>query len=311
MQPRLTRASAGRRRWSLTAPLALVLRGCCGSFASRASVNARRTAAEKHGSVRCANRPQSRCGKAAATRRPAPDAGDRAAPHTRRRREQTKGVAMFTTRKIFEYGGLVAGIVLVAFGIAAIVLGVNGRSTVHNNLAQEAIVGSPDMTPSAIKAEAKQAGLPASIKLPTVAVAGKVIDTGSRARAFAQYMRIHTLEATHGYTYAQMGRFTAKPGTPAAQLAKGGGTNNPAYALVDPKTKQPVANGARDVWVTETALTTALNTSYMAEQLSIFGIVVGIALLLSGIGFGVLTIGGALRRREQQPESAAVETPGR
>ena len=124
-------------------------------------------------------------------------------------------------------------------------------------------------------------------------------------------MRIHALEATHGYTYAQMGRFTAKPATPASQLAKGGGTDNPQYALIDPKTKQPVANGARDVWVTETALSTALNTSYMAEQLSIFGIVVGIALLLSGIGFGVLTIGGALRRREQQPEAAAVETPGR
>ena len=218
---------------------------------------------------------------------------------------------MFTKRKLFEYGGVCASICLVAFGIAAIVLGANGRSTVHSNLAQEQIVGTPDMTPSAIKAEAKQAGLPASIKLPTVSVAGKAINTGSRARAFATYMRIHALEATHGYTYAQMGRFTARPGTPASQLAKGGGTDNPQYALIDPKTKQPVANGARDVWVTETALSTALNTSYMAEQLSIFGIVVGIALLLSGIGFGVLTIGGALRRREQQPEAAAVETPGR
>src|SRR5918911_5773760 len=211
---------------------------------------------------------------------------------------EAKGVAMFSTRKLFEYGGIAASIMLVAFGIAAIVLGVNGRSTVHSSLAQESIVGSPDMTPSAIKAEAKQAGLPSSIKLPTVSVAGKTVDNGARARAFAQYMRIHALEATHGYTYAQMGRFTAKPGTPTSQLAKGGGTDNPTYALVDPKTKQPVANGARDVWVTETALTTALNTSYMAEQLSIFGIVVGIALLLSGIGFGILAVGGALRNPE-------------
>jgi hypothetical protein len=60
-----------------------------------------------------------------------------------------------------------------------------------------------------------------------------------------------------------------------------------------------MSNSARDIWVTETALTTALNTSYMAEQLSIFGIVVGIALLLSGIGFGVLTLGGALKRRTE------------
>jgi hypothetical protein len=212
---------------------------------------------------------------------------------------------MFTKRKIFEYGGIAASIILVAFGVAAIVLGVNGRSTVQSSLRQEAIVGSPDMTPAAIKAEAKEAGLPASIKLPTVAVAGKAIDNGSRARAFATYMRIHTLEATQGYTYAQMGRFTAKPGAPATALAEGGGTNDPKYALVDPKTERPVSNGARDIWVTETALTTALNTSYMAEQLANFGIVVGIALLLSGIGFSVLTLGGALRRRGAAAEAQA------
>jgi hypothetical protein len=204
---------------------------------------------------------------------------------------------MFTNRKFFEYGGIAASLILVAFGIAAIVLGVNGRSTVHSSLKQEAIVGTPDMNPAAIKAEAKQAGLPASIKLPTESVAGKTIDTGGEARAFAKYMRIHTLEATKGYTYAQMGRYVAKGGTPSSQLAPGGGTNNDKFALIDPATERPVANGARDIWVTETALTTALNTSFMAEQLANFGIVVGVALLLSGIGFGVLTLGGALRRQ--------------
>jgi hypothetical protein len=206
---------------------------------------------------------------------------------------------MFTSRKFFEWGGIAASIILVAFGIASIIVGINGRSTVRDSLKQEAIVGSSDMTPSAIKAEAKQAGLNvATIKFPTQSVAGKAITDGARARVFAQYMRIHALEATHGFTYAQMGRFTAKPGAPAAQLAKGGGTDNPQWALADPKTKQPVANGARDVWITETALTTALNTSYMAERLALFGIMVGLALLLSGIGFSVLTIGGALRRAE-------------
>jgi hypothetical protein len=35
----------------------------------------------------------------------------------------------------------------------------------------------------------------------------------------------------------------------------------------------------------------------MAEQISLFGIVVGIALLLAGIGFGILAIGGALRNK--------------
>ena len=198
-------------------------------------------------------------------------------------------------RKVFEIGGIVAAAVLVAFGVAAIVTGINGRSTVSDSLKLEQIVGSPDMTPAAIKVEAKKAGLPASLKLPTVAVAGKPITDGSRARAFAAYMRIHTLEATGGLTYAQMGRYVAKPGTPAKLTDGHGGTSDPAYAATDPKTQQPVDNGLRNLWVTETALTTALNTSYMAEQLSLFGIVVGVALLLAGIGFAVLAIGGALR----------------
>jgi hypothetical protein len=67
-----------------------------------------------------------------------------------------------------------------------------------------------------------------AIDMPTVSVAGKEINSGDRARAFASYMRIHSLEATGGYTYAQMGRFQAKPDTPKAQLAVGGGDGQPA-----------------------------------------------------------------------------------
>jgi hypothetical protein len=212
---------------------------------------------------------------------------------------------MFKSRKIFEYGGIAASLILIAFGIGAIVLSANGRSTVHSNLQQEAVVGTPDMTPSGIKTEAKQAKLPSGITLPSCSVAGKAIDTGSRARCFAQYMRIHALEATGGFTYAQMGRYQALTNAPSSELAKGGGTDNPKFAAIDPKTQQPVANGLRDVWVTETALSTALNTSYMAEQVALFGLVVGVALLLSGIGFGVLlAIGGVLRRRPELAEAS-------
>ena len=200
-------------------------------------------------------------------------------------------------RKLFEWGGFGAGAVLVAFGVVAIVMGFSGRATVSDSLKQEKIVGSADMTPALIAKEAKEAGLTNVANMPTVSVAGKAINSGPRARAFASYMRIHALEATGGYTYAQMGRFTAKPNTPKAQLAVGGGTDNPAYALIDQASKQPVANGVRNLWVTETALTTALNTSYMADRLGLFGIVVGVALLLSGIGFIVLAF-AALHRKQ-------------
>jgi hypothetical protein len=205
-------------------------------------------------------------------------------------------------RKLFEWGGFAAGAVLVAFGVVAIVMGFSGRSTVADSLKQEKIVGSADMTPALIAKEAKEAGV-TGVDLPTVAVAGKAIDSGPRARAFASYMRIHALEATGGYTYSQMGRFQAKPDTPKAQLAVGGGTDNAQYALMDPKTSQPVANGARNLWVTETALATALNTSYMADRLGLFGIVVGIALLLSGIGFIVLAFAVLHRKQVVAPSS--------
>ena len=209
---------------------------------------------------------------------------------------RTKGDLM---RKFFEWGGFAAGAILVAFGVVAIGMGFSGRATVADSLKLEKIVGSADMTPALIAKEAKDAGL-TNVDLPTVAVAGKAINSGPRARAFASYMRIHALEATGGYTYAQMGRFTAKPDAPKAQLAVGGGTDNPQYALIDAASKQPVANGVRNVWVTETALSTALNTSYMADRLGLFGIVVGVALLLSGIGFIVLAFAALHRKAAAQ-----------
>jgi hypothetical protein len=205
-------------------------------------------------------------------------------------------------RKLLKWGGFGAGAVLVAFGVVAIIMGFSGRATVANSLKLEKIVGSADMTPALIAKEAKDAGL-VGVDLPTVAVAGESINSGPEARAFASYMRIHALEATGGFTYAQMGRFQAKPDAAKADLAVGGGTDNAAAALVDPVTKQPVANGIRNLWVTETALTTALNTSYMADRLGLFGIVVGIALLLSGIGFIILAFAALHRPRVTAPSS--------
>jgi hypothetical protein len=94
-------------------------------------------------------------------------------------------------------------------------------------------------------------------------------------------MRKHTLEATGGQTYAQMGRFLDANGKPTSDEAK---------AAKDPKTGQPVENGLRNMWVTSTALSTALNTAYFAESVATFAIVMGIALLLTGVGFLVLSI---------------------
>ena len=63
---------------------------------------------------------------------------------------------------------------------------------------------------------------------PDCDVAEEPITTGSEARCFAQYMRIHALESSGGITYAEMGRFVSSddPGDPA-------GTNDEAAAVKD------------------------------------------------------------------------------
>lgn len=191
-------------------------------------------------------------------------------------------------RKYFEIGGVVAAVVLIAFGIAAIVLGSNGVSEVSTGLKQQHITGTSNMSPSVEASLARKAGLnPATLEMPTCTVVGKAITNGTNARCFAEYMRIDALMATGGKTFSQLPRFAT---------ANGVGTNNEAEALK--KEGKPVEYPTRYVWVMGTALSTALNSSDIAEQTATFGIVVGIALLLAGIGFGVLAIGGALRNRE-------------
>jgi len=211
--------------------------------------------------------------------------------------DQPRG-AEVTIRKLLEYGGVAAGLVLLAFGVASLVMAIGGHGEVRSQLKQEAIVGSPDMTPEAIAQEAEDAGLPASIDLPSCNVADETIDTGTEAKCFASYMRIHALEATGGLTYAQMGRYqsASNPDDPK-------GTNDEAAAAKD-ENGQPVSNGAREIWVTETALATALNVSFLAESTALFGLVVASALILAGIGFMVLALGGALRRGEIEPAEA-------
>ena len=184
-------------------------------------------------------------------------------------------------RKLFVIGGIVAGLVLVVFGAAAISMGIDGRTTVRDSLKQEQIVFGAADDPAVAKFAAQWADEP--------------LQTGTQARAFAQVMHEHALEGSDGLAYAQMGRFVS-----AADPENAAGTSDEAAALKDEK-GNPVSNTARNTWVTATALSTALNMSYMAEQMALFGIVVGIALLLSGFGFIILALGGALRGRELEP----------
>jgi hypothetical protein len=184
--------------------------------------------------------------------------------------------------KLFQYAGIAASVVLIAFGVGAAVIGLNGRDRVATELAREQIVGTPDST-----------------------IPNQLVNSGSEAQAFAKVIRKHTLEATGGKTYAQMPRFLD---------AAGKGTNDEKAAAKDPKSGGPAANPARNIWVTETALTTALNTAYFAESMAIFVIAMGLALLLTGIGFLVLTLRllrqpSAVKQSPRRRTAAAVAVP--
>jgi hypothetical protein len=164
-------------------------------------------------------------------------------------------------------------------------MGVDGRSTVRDSLKQEQIFFGEASDPAVAK-HADQ-------------WAGQQVKSGDQARAFALVMREHALESSAGMTYAQMGRYQS-----AANPSDPKGTNDEAQAAKGTD-GAPLANTARNTWVTETALSTALNVSYMAEQLSLFGIVVGVALMLTGIGLLILALavlGGRFAEAAEKPK---------
>lgn len=185
------------------------------------------------------------------------------------------------SRAIFAYGGIAASLILVVFGIASIIIGYQGREDVRQMLADEQIT---------VAADADE-------------YAGEPVNTGAKARAQADAIRKHQLATSGGLTYAQMGRFATPDGNPA-------GTNNADEALKNDQ-GQNVPNAVRNQWVTATALSTSLNTAYFAEQVGLFSMVMGFALLLTGIGFAVLTIGALWVQREDEAAVAAGATDAR
>jgi hypothetical protein len=192
--------------------------------------------------------------------------------------------------RLWEIGGFLAGAVLILFGAIAIYMGVDGRATVQDSLKDEQVFFSTaaDEDPATDKYASQWYG--------------EQVKSGDQARAFANIMREHQLERTEGLTYAQMGRFVAaaNPDDPA-------GTSDEEAALMDEE-GNPVSNPARQSWVTAVAITTALNTSYMAEQMSLFGMVMGVALLLTGVGLLVLAY-AVFEKRVPALEAKRATTP--
>ena len=92
-------------------------------------------------------------------------------------------------KKWFAYGGIAASVILVAFGIGAIVIGVTGLNTVRDEITAQKIVAGDDA------AELTNGRLQP----------GQAITTGAEARAFADIMEHHTLDVDQGQAVCRDG----------------------------------------------------------------------------------------------------------
>ncbi|MEK7787021.1 MAG: hypothetical protein AAB658_16585 [Chloroflexota bacterium] len=108
--------------------------------------------------------------------------------------------------------------------------------------------------------------------IPSVPVRGPLT-----LKAQADIIRVHTLKITDGKTFSEMPR----------QIAKIDSAGNP---VLDENGKSVmVPNTARDIWITATTLTTALNFGIMAY--AFFGLILffGFILIWIGIVYCVLS----------------------
>jgi hypothetical protein len=86
-----------------------------------------------------------------------------------------------SSRRVLKIGGVISGGVLIAFGIVVIVLAINGRNTVHDELKQQQITGTPDMTPARSRRKPQRPGSRTSAIPPARLPASRWIRATRRA----------------------------------------------------------------------------------------------------------------------------------
>ena len=151
-----------------------------------------------------------------------------------------------TGLRLFGNSPLVAGPVLVSLGVRA-------RSLVRSELTQQRIA-FPD-----------REHLPACLK----SFASRSVNSGRRAKAYAELIKNHLDRATDGRTYAELAQESHAAGDADEKLL-----------------------GLRDTaWRGET-LRAGLLGAYQATQLT--SLVTGLGVLITGLGAGLLGISGAL-----------------
>ena len=154
------------------------------------------------------------------------------------------------TKKLLK----VSSVLAILAGVVLVVGGIWGICFTYKNVVQENIM------------------TPADASIPEVAVRGPMT-----LKSQADIIRFHTLKTTGGKTYAEMPH----------QIVKLDTDGNPVLG----KDGKPVmvANTARNMWITATTLTTALNLGIVTYAFSGLILLFGLISIWTGITFGALS----------------------
>jgi hypothetical protein len=148
----------------------------------------------------------------------------------------------------------VSSVLATTAGVIMVAGGLWGISFTYNNVAREKIT------------------TPADASMPSASVRGPLT-----LKSQADVIREHTLKTTGGKMYAEMPR----------QIAKLDAEGKP---VVDEKgVAVMMPNTARDMWITATALTTALNLGIVTYAFSGLIFLLGLISIWTGITFNALS----------------------
>ena len=148
----------------------------------------------------------------------------------------------------------ISSLLAISAGIILVIGGIWGIVFTYKNIAREKIV------------------TPADASIPERPVRGLFT-----LKAQADIIREHTLKMTGGKTFAEMPRQIPKLDQ-----------NNQSVLDVDGKPVM-VANSARDIWITATTLTTALNLGILTYVFSSLVVLIGCISIWTGIVFNALS----------------------
>ena len=148
----------------------------------------------------------------------------------------------------------ISSVLATVAGIVLIIGGVWGITFTYKNVTQEKITTPSDS-----------------------AIPGRLVSGPMTLKAQADIIREHVLKMTGGKTYAEMPREI-----PKLDAAGKAVLNEKGETIMTPNT-------ARDIWVTATSLTTALNLGVITYVFCGFILLFGLFLILIGIVFSGLS----------------------